>query len=45
MDSVRHIWCPLSSQEFQDLPDGAGTTLTINSAKSNKDNSLNIMRN
>ncbi|PAT27703.1 cytochrome B562, partial [Klebsiella pneumoniae] len=23
MDSVHHIWCPLSSQEFQDLPDGA----------------------
>ncbi|MEP9062957.1 hypothetical protein ABKU14_05470 [Enterobacter roggenkampii] len=29
MDSVHHIWCPLSSQEFQDLPDGAETTLTI----------------
>ncbi|MDI3225117.1 hypothetical protein, partial [Klebsiella michiganensis] len=28
MDSVHHIWCPLSSQEFQDLPDGAETTLT-----------------
>ncbi|MCJ4903706.1 hypothetical protein Q6272_26600, partial [Klebsiella pneumoniae] len=26
--SVHHIWCPLSSQEFQDLPDGAETTLT-----------------
>ncbi|PSF19733.1 hypothetical protein C6985_25575 [Escherichia coli] len=26
--SVTHIWCPLSSQEFQDLPDGAETTLT-----------------
>ncbi|MEH8644604.1 hypothetical protein RAG65_28200, partial [Klebsiella pneumoniae] len=25
---VHHIWCPLSSQEFQDLPDGAETTLT-----------------
>ncbi|MGF7446916.1 tyrosine-type recombinase/integrase, partial [Klebsiella michiganensis] len=24
-----HIWCPLSSQEYQDLPDGAETTLTI----------------
>ncbi|EEI9197564.1 hypothetical protein CHS00_004942 [Salmonella enterica subsp. enterica serovar Saintpaul] len=24
-----HIWCPLSSQEFQDLPDGAETTLTL----------------
>ncbi|WP_234467338.1 hypothetical protein, partial [Kosakonia sp. S42] len=24
-----HIWCPLSSQEFQDLPDGAETTLTF----------------
>ncbi|EDU1385347.1 TPA_asm: hypothetical protein G4G51_001931 [Salmonella enterica subsp. enterica serovar Dublin] len=30
MDSVHHIWCPLSSQEFQDLPDGAETTLTNN---------------
>ena len=29
MDSVHHIWCPLSSQEFQDLPDGAETTLTV----------------
>ncbi|MDW1238129.1 glycoside hydrolase family protein, partial [Klebsiella pneumoniae] len=29
MDSVHHIWCPLSSQEFQDLPDGAETTLTM----------------
>ena len=29
MDSVHHIWCPLSSQEYQDLPDGAETTLTI----------------
>ncbi|EKQ6733559.1 hypothetical protein ACAY84_005051 [Escherichia coli] len=28
MDSVHHIWCPLFSQEFQDLPDGAETTLT-----------------
>ncbi|MDM3096092.1 hypothetical protein, partial [Citrobacter sp. Cf140] len=28
-DSVHHIWCPLSSQEFQDLPDGAETTLTV----------------
>ncbi|MGC6238836.1 hypothetical protein, partial [Klebsiella pneumoniae] len=27
-DSVHHIWCPLSSQEYQDLPDGAETTLT-----------------
>ncbi|MFS6944265.1 hypothetical protein ABMY80_27435, partial [Klebsiella pneumoniae] len=26
--SVHHIWCPLSSQEYQDLPDGAETTLT-----------------
>ncbi|HFN4630173.1 TPA: DsbA family protein, partial [Escherichia coli] len=25
---VHHIWCPLFSQEFQDLPDGAETTLT-----------------
>ncbi|ELX1884476.1 hypothetical protein ONI80_005344, partial [Escherichia coli] len=24
------IWCPLFSQEFQDLPDGAETTLTEN---------------
>ncbi|WP_260617787.1 hypothetical protein [Klebsiella pneumoniae] len=32
MDSVHHIWCPLSSQEYQDLPDGAETTLTIISA-------------
>ncbi|XGE68427.1 fluoride efflux transporter CrcB (plasmid) [Klebsiella pneumoniae] len=30
MDSVHHIWCPLSSQEYQDLPDGAETTLTVN---------------
>ncbi|MGT6306453.1 hypothetical protein ACRWWY_20570, partial [Escherichia coli] len=30
MDSVHHIWCPLSSQEYQDLPDGAETTLTNN---------------
>ncbi|EDQ1761662.1 hypothetical protein GOO77_004601 [Salmonella enterica] len=30
MDSVHHIWCPLFSQEFQDLPDGAETTLTGN---------------
>ncbi|KAB3408582.1 hypothetical protein F9Z77_18375, partial [Escherichia coli] len=29
MDSVHHIWCPLFSQEFQDLPDGAETTLTV----------------
>ncbi|HFO2554413.1 TPA: hypothetical protein ACHJH4_005155, partial [Klebsiella quasipneumoniae] len=29
-DSVHHIWCPLSSQEYQDLPDGAETTLTVN---------------
>ncbi|MCD9834768.1 hypothetical protein LVR36_02455, partial [Klebsiella variicola subsp. variicola] len=28
--SVHHIWCPLSSQEYQDLPDGAETTLTDN---------------
>ena len=27
---VHHIWCPLFSQEFQDLPDGAETTLTKN---------------
>uniref|UniRef100_UPI000BE8F5BC hypothetical protein n=2 Tax=Escherichia coli TaxID=562 RepID=UPI000BE8F5BC len=27
--SVHHIWCPLFSQEFQDLPDGAETTLTF----------------
>ncbi|MFM2515372.1 autotransporter outer membrane beta-barrel domain-containing protein, partial [Escherichia coli] len=27
---VHHIWCPLFSQEFQDLPDGAETTLTNN---------------
>ncbi|WP_414476615.1 LysR substrate-binding domain-containing protein, partial [Klebsiella pneumoniae] len=26
---VHHIWCPLSSQEYQDLPDGAETTLTV----------------
>ncbi|EGE2237135.1 hypothetical protein DL752_24605 [Escherichia coli] len=31
MDSVHHIWCPLFSQEFQDLPDGAETTLTNDS--------------
>ncbi|HGV3509391.1 TPA: type II toxin-antitoxin system ParD family antitoxin [Klebsiella michiganensis] len=34
MDSVHHIWCPLSSQEFQDLPDGAETTLTEKQAES-----------
>ncbi|WP_167686290.1 cell envelope integrity protein TolA [Klebsiella electrica] len=33
MDSVHHIWCPLSSQEYQDLPDGAETTLTDKSAE------------
>ena len=32
MDSVHHIWCPLSSQEYQDLPDGAETTLTLGEA-------------
>ncbi|MGE9626607.1 hypothetical protein ACQP3I_24770, partial [Escherichia coli] len=31
--SVHHIWCPLFSQEFQDLPDGAETTLTIIAAE------------
>ncbi|MGR8912793.1 hypothetical protein ACPZ8P_27740, partial [Klebsiella pneumoniae subsp. pneumoniae] len=35
MDSVHHIWCPLSSQEYQDLPDGAETTLTNTSAVQN----------
>ncbi|MCK6934579.1 hypothetical protein L8S34_23315, partial [Enterobacter roggenkampii] len=34
MDSVHHIWCPLSSQEYQDLPDGAETTLTDTSTSS-----------
>ncbi|MFU0932341.1 hypothetical protein ACM26E_16245, partial [Kluyvera cryocrescens] len=34
MDSVHHIWCPLSSQEYQDLPDGAETTLTDDLKKS-----------
>ncbi|MGS3392949.1 hypothetical protein, partial [Citrobacter portucalensis] len=33
MDSVHHIWCPLSSQEYQDLPDGAETTLTDRRSK------------
>ncbi|WP_220385789.1 hypothetical protein, partial [Klebsiella pneumoniae] len=33
MDSVHHIWCPLSSQEYQDLPDGAETTLTVPGSK------------
>lgn len=33
MDSVHHIWCPLFSQEFQDLPDGAETTLTGDTIK------------
>ncbi|CTZ98788.1 phage protein [Escherichia coli] len=33
MDSVHHIWCPLFSQEFQDLPDGAETTLTFDFSK------------
>ncbi|BEJ32665.1 hypothetical protein OIPHN330_12850 [Citrobacter freundii] len=37
MDSVHHIWCPLSSQEFQDLPDGAETTLTMYSPNGKKD--------
>ncbi|MGT6828943.1 plasmid replication initiator RepA, partial [Escherichia coli] len=32
MDCVHHIWCPLFSQEFQDLPDGAETTLTSEDA-------------
>ena len=32
MDSVHHIWCPLFSQEFQDLPDSAETTLTYGPA-------------
>ncbi|XGD95700.1 hypothetical protein AAHY43_15015 [Klebsiella pneumoniae] len=36
MDSVHHIWCPLSSQEYQDLPDGAETTLTILDAEQQK---------
>ncbi|EFI3545944.1 hypothetical protein ACSWD1_005012, partial [Escherichia coli] len=36
MDSVHHIWCPLFSQEFQDLPDGAETTLTSNSSDSDQ---------
>ncbi|EPH0466479.1 hypothetical protein MMB85_005416 [Klebsiella quasipneumoniae] len=40
MDSVHHIWCPLSSQEYQDLPDGAETTLT-DMAGSN-DNDLSV---
>ncbi|MGT9297676.1 hypothetical protein ACVWBP_24890, partial [Escherichia coli] len=33
MDCVHHIWCPLFSQEFQDLPDGAETTLTPKALK------------
>ena len=41
MDSVHHIWCPLFSQEFQDLPDGAETTLT-DMARTTLENSINI---
>ena len=37
MDSVHHIWCPLSSQEFQDLPDGAETTLTTKNRDGKRD--------
>ncbi len=37
MDSVHHIWCPLFSQEFQDLPDGAETTLTMDMQKLTKE--------
>ncbi|CAM7120706.1 hypothetical protein ESCOCP327M_22210 [Escherichia coli] len=41
MDSVHHIWCPLFSQEFQDLPDGAETTLTLGESRlANRLNSL-----
>ncbi len=50
MDSVHHIWCPLFSQEFQDLPDGAETTLTTDQpgfsagASSQLINSIDILR-
>lgn len=37
MDSVHHIWCPLSSHEFQDLPDGAETTLTTKNQDGKRD--------
>ncbi|CTS80603.1 hypothetical protein ECDEC12A_1713 [Escherichia coli DEC12A] len=39
MDSVHHIWCPLFSQEFQDLPDGAETTLTLDHEIARKEGS------
>ncbi|HBW8576537.1 TPA: hypothetical protein MFN23_005399 [Klebsiella pneumoniae] len=42
MDSVHHIWCPLSSQEYQDLPDGAETTLTYKGLLKN-DNQLAML--
>ena len=40
MDSVHHIWCPLSSQEYQDLPDGAETTLTLNAQVMDDDGTI-----
>ncbi len=40
MDCVHHIWCPLFSQEFQDLPDGAETTLTTLSRSTDIPNHL-----
>ncbi|MDI1373114.1 hypothetical protein OCU72_09820, partial [Escherichia coli] len=44
MDCVHHIWCPLFSQEFQDLPDGAETTLTEVAAKDEFLNIKNVSR-
>ncbi|EYZ01406.1 antiterminator [Escherichia coli O177:NM str. 2010C-4558] len=44
MDSVHHIWCPLFSQEFQDLPDGAETTLTKKLTKTAINEALRRMK-
>ncbi|EPJ9740763.1 TPA: DUF4942 domain-containing protein [Klebsiella oxytoca] len=43
MDSVHHIWCPLSSQEFQDLPDSAEMTFTLD-GKPVPDNRADVTR-
>lgn len=43
MDSVHHIWCPLSSQEYQDLPDGAETTLTLEGQQSNNITLIDVL--
>ncbi|WP_209299763.1 hypothetical protein, partial [Escherichia coli] len=42
---VHHIWCPLFSQEFQDLPDGAETTLTFKVFFRLKDTTLMSLHN